>query len=543
MEIVLVPGGGSSASAAKSAKGAKSVKAVKAAKLAKLAKMGKMVRVLRIARLLRWFSYDQKSSVVIALRGLNLKAYRDEILSLLGQNGAGKSTFFSMLMGIAVPTSGTCIVEGTDILQSPELVRKYVGSCPQHDILFDHYTIEEHLRLYAVMKSIGPLDLENAVAATLAQVGLTRKKDDFVNSLSGGMRRRTSIAMACLGNPHIILLDEPSAGVDIVNRQIVWKSLVQLKKNRTIVMSTHFMEEAEILGDRVAVLKKGQLQVCGSCVELHNMFGAGYTLVITRPISGEKIGSADALKQLDLAKKQFIKKASDVMEPDDAQKIADDCAKNFKKHLGDGPALKKKVALAAEEVEVAKVREGEQAKLKPDKLLEFIQQFIPEADLLDYTEEQAFIEYVAPSPTTISKASPHFLPNLLLSPLTPTSLFLNLLRPRAGTCSPSTPAASSRTRSRPSRGTRATGASPPSASLRPPCRRCSSRSRTSTRRSRTRLLRRRRRGSAAARSRARLLLRSRRRRAGPPSVLSRLLLRCKRSRRSARLPSSGMAGA
>ena len=397
VEIIVVGGGASSA--AKSAKGVKGVKAAKAAKLAKFARMGKMVRVLRIARLLRWFSYDEtKSAVTIALSNLNLVAYQDEILALLGQNGAGKTTFFSMLMGISEPTAGVCMVDGIDILSSRDLVKKFVGSCPQHDILFDYYTIEEHLRLYATMHGIHPLDLDDAVLACLNHVGLTKKKDDFVNNLSGGMRRRTSIAMACLGNPKIILLDEPSAGVDIVNRQVVWKSLVELKKGRTIIMSTHFMEEAEILGDRVAVLKKGQLQVAGTCVELHNLFGAGYTLVINRPISGEAISHADATKELEQAKKNFIKKAAAVMDEEEAAKIADDVAKNFKKHLPppENPVLKRKVALAALEVETALVREQEQAKLIPEKLLEFVRQHIPEADILEYTEDQAFLEYVLP---------------------------------------------------------------------------------------------------------------------------------------------------
>ena len=303
-----------------------------------------------------------------------------------------------MLMGISEPTSGTCMVEGTDILQSRDVVKKFVGSCPQHDILFDWYSIEEHLRLYGVMRGIHPLDLDEAVAACLANVGLTRKKDQFVNSLSGGMRRRTSIAMATLGNPKIILLDEPSAGVDIVNRQIVWKSLVQLKKNRTIIMSTHFMEEAEILGDRVAVLKKGQLQVCGTCVELHNMFGAGYTLIINRPISGEAISHIDAINQLELAKKAFVKKAAEVMEEGEAAKIAENVARNFKEHLPppENPILKKKIALAAQEVEFALVREAKQKLLIPEKVLEFIRRYIPDADVLEYTEEQAFLEYILP---------------------------------------------------------------------------------------------------------------------------------------------------
>ena len=397
VEIVVIGGGASSA--AKSAKGAKGLKGARAAKLAKFARFAKMVRVLRIARLLRWFTYDEtKSKTVVALDSLDLTAYKEEIMSLLGQNGAGKTTFFSMLMGIAEPTSGYCYADGANILVSRDIVKKTVGSCPQHDILFDNYSIEEHLILYGILKGIHPLDIKDSVAATLKHVGLTSKKDEHVNRLSGGMRRRTSIALACLGDPKIILLDEPSAGVDIVNRQIVWKTLVELKKGRTIIMSTHFMEEAEILGDRVAVLKKGKLQVVGTCSELHNKFGAGYTLVITRPIDGDHIGAKDATAELERTKKIFVKKASQVIEIEDAERIADEVAEKWEANLPppDAPALKKKIALAAQELEAAKVREINMKKCDPNKILAFIRLFIKEADVLTYTEEQAFLEYVLP---------------------------------------------------------------------------------------------------------------------------------------------------
>ncbi|GMH77564.1 hypothetical protein TrLO_g11623, partial [Triparma laevis f. longispina] len=397
VEIIIVGGGASSA--AKSAKGAKGVRSVKAAKLARFARMAKMVRVLRIARLLRWFSHDDgKPNVTIALDNLNLKAYKNEILSLLGQNGAGKTTFFSMLMGLNEPTSGQCMVDGQNILISREIVRENVGSCPQHDILFDYYTVEEHLRLYATMKGIAEDNLDLAVVATLEHVGLTDKAEAFVNHLSGGMRRRTSIAIACLGNPSIVLLDEPSAGVDIVNRQIVWKSLVALKKNRTIIMSTHFMEEAEILGDRVAVLKKGKLQVIGTCTELHNQFGAGYTLVINRPVNGDLLTVENAMIELEHAKKRFVKKGAEIMDEAVVAKMAEEVAKDWKNNLPppEKPVLRRNIAKAAEEVENAKAREKNAILCDPVKILEFVKTFIPEVELLDYTEEQAFLEYILP---------------------------------------------------------------------------------------------------------------------------------------------------
>eukprot|EP00520_Triparma_pacifica_P008731 CAMPEP_0118633290 /NCGR_PEP_ID=MMETSP0785-20121206/914_1 /TAXON_ID=91992 /ORGANISM="Bolidomonas pacifica, Strain CCMP 1866" /LENGTH=2399 /DNA_ID=CAMNT_0006524147 /DNA_START=106 /DNA_END=7305 /DNA_ORIENTATION=- len=398
VEIIIIGGGASSA--AKAGKGVKGAsRGARAARLAKFARFAKMVRVLRIARLLRWFTYDETTSrVVVALKNLTLTAYKDEIMSLLGQNGAGKTTFFSMLMGIAEPTSGVCMADGKNILVSRDIVKKTVGSCPQYDILFDNYTIEEHLLFYGQLKGIHKDDIQGSVAATLKHVGLTGKKDDHVNRLSGGMRRRTSIAMACLGNPKIILLDEPSAGVDIVNRQIVWKTLVEVKKGRTIIMSTHFMEEAEILGDRVAVLKKGRLQVVGTCSELHNKFGAGYVLVVTRPISGDNLTFEDAKSEVERAKKSFIKRASNIIMPEEAEKIADDVSKNWKTYIAgeNTPAFQKRVALAAQEVILAQEREENQKKCDPQKICEFLKQYCEDVEVLDYTEEQAFLEFVLP---------------------------------------------------------------------------------------------------------------------------------------------------
>jgi len=455
VEIIFFSGG--AGQAAKSAKSAKTIKGAKVAKLTKFARFAKAVRVLRVARLLRWFSYDENSTVVVALDCLNMTAYKDEILSLLGQNGAGKTTFFSMLGGVNQPTSGSALVSGINIFQSVELVKAFVGSCPQHDILFNYFGVEEHLRLFGTLKGIHPADLEGATRYTLSQVGLSKKAKDYVDNLSGGMRRRTSIALACLGDPSILLLDEPSAGVDIVNRAIVWKQLMELKKGRTIIMSTHFMEEAEILGDRVAVLKKGKLHVVGTCIELHNQFGAGYTLVINRPINIDAINLEQATDARDKAVASYIKKASEIYWEEDAKIYAEKAMADWENLVVDISEKKKldnneqegsqssskaapskggkkgkrlprmslnvaasarnenknaeariapdgrkipiqiyRVARAAQEVELARDREILAAKLNPEKLEKWLQEFIPESELMGYTEDQAFLEYVLP---------------------------------------------------------------------------------------------------------------------------------------------------
>ena len=184
----------------------------------------------------------------IAVKGVSLNVYHGQITCLLGHNGAGKTTFASMLTGLYQPTSGSLKVDGIDIAKSPEIARKRMGLCPQYDVLYDELTCEEHLRLFAVVKNCPPKRVSSEVTHVLDQLGLSFKRCVLSKDLSGGMKRRLSLGMAMINNTKILILDEPTSGLDPEARRGVWDFLLSIRKERLIMLSTHWMEEADVLG-------------------------------------------------------------------------------------------------------------------------------------------------------------------------------------------------------------------------------------------------------------------------------------------------------
>lgn len=216
------------------------------------------------------------SSDVVALAGLYLTAERDEVLTLLGHNGAGKSTLMGILTGLISPTQGTALVNGADIRESVNIIRRHIGYCPQHSILWDELTAYEHLYLFSRLKGLTPLQSRQRTNQMLREVDLDTRSDARTATFSGGMRRRLSIALAGTGNPDVLLLDEPTTGLDPISRFQVWKLIHRLKRSRVVVLTTHSMEEAEALSDRIAILANGRLRCIGSSLYLKNRFGGGY---------------------------------------------------------------------------------------------------------------------------------------------------------------------------------------------------------------------------------------------------------------------------
>ncbi|OXA38045.1 ATP-binding cassette sub-family A member 3 [Folsomia candida] len=217
-----------------------------------------------------------------AVNNLYLNMFDNQITALLGHNGAGKTTTMSMLTGLFPPTTGTAIVNGYDIRHDIQSVRDNLGLCPQHDVLFDEMTVSEHLRFFGILKGCDAQTLDKEVARMLKAVNLEAKADAQAMSLSGGMKRRLSVGIAFVGGSRVVLLDEPSSGLDPGARRQIW-DLIQLeKKNRTIILSTHFMDEADLLGDRIAILAEGTVQCCGSSLFLKKKYGGGYHLIIVK---------------------------------------------------------------------------------------------------------------------------------------------------------------------------------------------------------------------------------------------------------------------
>ncbi|CDO41153.1 ABC transporter domain-containing protein [Caenorhabditis elegans] len=191
-----------------------------------------------------------------ALDCLNLRLYEGQITGLLGHNGAGKTTTMSILCGLYAPSSGTAKIYQRDIRTDLRRVRDVLGICPQHNVLFSHLTVSEQLRLFAALKGVPDSELTSQVDEILASVSLTEKANKLASTLSGGMKRRLCIGIAFIGGSRFVILDEPTAGVDVTARKDIWKLLQRNKEGRTILLSTHHMDEADVLSDRIAILSQ-----------------------------------------------------------------------------------------------------------------------------------------------------------------------------------------------------------------------------------------------------------------------------------------------
>ncbi|XP_012935434.1 ATP-binding cassette sub-family A member 2 [Aplysia californica] len=226
-----------------------------------------------------------------AVKNLSLNLYEGQITSFLGHNGAGKTTTMSMLTGLIPPTAGTASVYNYDIRTDMDVIRQSLGMCPQHNVLFDQFTVEEHLWFYAKLKGMKPEDIQVETDKMIDDLGLPDKRNTRVDCLSGGMQRKLSVAIAFVGGSRTVILDEPTAGVDPYARRAIWDLLVKFKKGRTILLSTHHMDEADFLGDRIAIISNGELKCCGSSVFLKNVVGEGYHLTLSKvepPHSGKE---------------------------------------------------------------------------------------------------------------------------------------------------------------------------------------------------------------------------------------------------------------
>uniref|UniRef100_A0A673IZB5 ATP-binding cassette, sub-family A (ABC1), member 12 n=1 Tax=Sinocyclocheilus rhinocerous TaxID=307959 RepID=A0A673IZB5_9TELE len=228
-----------------------------------------------------------------AVDNLNLSFYEGHVSSLLGHNGAGKTTTMSLLTGLFAPTSGTIEVYGMDMQTSIDDVRKEMGVCMQYDVLFDHLTTKEHLLLYAQIKAphLTKQEVNEQVRRILMETDMHSHRHKRVGTLSGGMKRKLSISIAFIGGSRLVVLDEPTTGVDPCSRRSIWDIVLQHKQERTIILSTHHLDEAEVLSDRIAFLERGGLKCCGSPFYLKDKLAKGYNLTLTKktPDSNEKL--------------------------------------------------------------------------------------------------------------------------------------------------------------------------------------------------------------------------------------------------------------
>jgi len=219
----------------------------------------------------------------VAVKSLTMGIRHGECVGMLGPNGAGKTTTINMLCGFAEPTSGTATIGGLDICDQMDSIYTVMGVCPQDNILWDILTAEEHLYFYGRLKNLRGEELKKAVEKALRSVNLwddvVRKK--LTMQFSGGMKRRLSVAIALIGNPLVVYLDEPSTGLDPASRRQLWSAIKEAKKDRSIILTTHSMEEAEALCDRIGIFVAGELRCIGGPKEITKTHGGHYVISAT----------------------------------------------------------------------------------------------------------------------------------------------------------------------------------------------------------------------------------------------------------------------
>ena len=217
----------------------------------------------------------------VAVRNLSLAVERGEVFGLLGPNGAGKTTTINMLIGFISATSGEAYIEGLDINRDMKTLYTMMGVCPQHDLLWETLTGFEHMLFYGRLKGLKNSELQQAAEDALKAVNLFHGGVSKlqVKKYSGGMKRRLSVAISFIGSPRVVYLDEPSTGLDPASRRNLWKVVKQAKQDKAIILTTHNMEEAEVLCDRLGIFVDGRLEVIGNPKSLTQRYG-GY-LVFT----------------------------------------------------------------------------------------------------------------------------------------------------------------------------------------------------------------------------------------------------------------------
>ncbi|KAI8815090.1 hypothetical protein BJ742DRAFT_670515 [Cladochytrium replicatum] len=251
------------------------------------------VPAVKIVNLRKAYGSGNKSK--IALRSLALTFHEGKCLAVVGQNGAGKTSAINILCGLTPATGGDALMYGLSVKHDMSRIRKLMGVCPQHDILFDDLTAREHITLYARLKGVPIEQLPALIEARLKAVRLWKVADQRAGAFSGGMKRRLSMVISTIGDPKVIFMDEPTTGMDPVNRRKVWQFIEKFKANRVIVLTTHAMEEAEVLGDQIAIMAAGRMRAIGNPIALKSKYGAGYRMsLLTDPARLEEAKTAVA---------------------------------------------------------------------------------------------------------------------------------------------------------------------------------------------------------------------------------------------------------
>ena len=211
----------------------------------------------------------------MACNKISFNLFRNEIFALLGRNGAGKTSLINVLIGMFNATSGSAIYKENNILEEENMVqfRNKLGICPQHDILFPKLTVREHLEMFCYFKGFDINKIKDEVDNTLKDFRIHDIENILAGTLSAGQRRKLSIAISVIGGSEVIFLDEPSSGMDITSRRNLWEILKKIIEKRIIILTTHYMEEASVLGNRIGIMAEGVLKCIGTPLFLIEKYG------------------------------------------------------------------------------------------------------------------------------------------------------------------------------------------------------------------------------------------------------------------------------
>ena len=210
---------------------------------------------------------------VTAVDSLSLCVAEGELFSLLGVNGAGKTTTIRMLCCLSKPTSGDAVVCGHNTMTDSEAVKRAIGISPQDTAVAENLTVRENLTLVAKIYGFSPEKVTAKVDEMTGIFGMDEVLNDRAKTLSGGWKRKLSIAMALISEPEVLFLDEPTLGLDVLARRELWTAIEKLKGRMTIILTTHYMEEAESLSDRIAIMLGGKIAAMGTLSEIEDIAG------------------------------------------------------------------------------------------------------------------------------------------------------------------------------------------------------------------------------------------------------------------------------
>lgn len=226
---------------------------------------------------------SKKFKQFYAVKNMNMFIEKGEIVGLLGPNGAGKSTAISMLSSLIEPTTGDVRFKNQSMLKNPSPLRKIVGMVPQEIALYNDLTAEENLQFFGRIYRLTGAELKQKINEVLAQIGLTDRRKDVVKTFSGGMKRRLNIGVALLHNPELLIMDEPTVGIDPQSRSYILETVKRLNKEKqmTILYTSHYMEEVEFLCDRIYIMDKGNLIASGTNEEIKRILATEKTIIMT----------------------------------------------------------------------------------------------------------------------------------------------------------------------------------------------------------------------------------------------------------------------